>query len=315
VATAGTALTEYQLKALGRLTPDIRLCFDADRAGIQATERAIPIAAKAEVHLSVIQIPSGKDPDELIKQDVSIWQKIINEPKEALDWLIEQYRITQDLSTNRGRSAFKQAVLGLVARLESKGEQSIYADKAAKALGYPNGDSLRDEINDIGRKDEEKKYKPIKKTTVIAQDEAAQSKNEDNLLALTLMHPKLRFHLYPLAPSMFASEQAREVFEFLAANPDYDGTDKAAVQKFADYAKILSLVHETLYQDVDPSDLDAEAKRLQGKLVAQYVRTEKLKLTERLRTAESTEAEVLLKRAAELDELLRTNEPKEKEGP
>src|SRR5262249_46952302 len=54
VATAGTALTEQQLKALGRFTPDIRLSFDADRAGASATERAIPIASKVGVSLSVI---------------------------------------------------------------------------------------------------------------------------------------------------------------------------------------------------------------------------------------------------------------------
>ncbi|MFZ2166711.1 MAG: DNA primase, partial [Propionibacteriaceae bacterium] len=41
VATAGTALTEDHLKTLKRLTGDIRLCFDADKAGLAATERAI----------------------------------------------------------------------------------------------------------------------------------------------------------------------------------------------------------------------------------------------------------------------------------
>ena len=68
VATAGTALTEYQLKALSRLAGDVRLVFDADRAGLAATERAIPIASKVKISLSVITILAGKDPDELIKK-------------------------------------------------------------------------------------------------------------------------------------------------------------------------------------------------------------------------------------------------------
>src|SRR6185295_3711491 len=54
VATAGTALTEQHLKALSRFTPDIRLSFDADTAGLNATERSIPIASKVGVSLSVI---------------------------------------------------------------------------------------------------------------------------------------------------------------------------------------------------------------------------------------------------------------------
>ncbi len=75
VATAGTALTEPHLKALSRFTGDIRLSFDADKAGVAATERAIPIASRVKVSLSIIDIPSGKDPDELITQDPKLWQR------------------------------------------------------------------------------------------------------------------------------------------------------------------------------------------------------------------------------------------------
>jgi len=294
---------EYHLKALSRLTPDIRLCFDADRAGIQATERAIPIAAKVEVNLSVIQIPSGKDPDELIKQDVSVWKRVITEQIEALDWLIEQYRRSEDLTTVAGRKSFKQAVFGLVARLESRGEQSIFADKVAHALGYPNGDAVRDELKLLQAGT--KTYKPIRHTVSVPQDKLNRQKVEDNLMALTLLQPKLRTYLYDLAPEMFGSDEARAVFEFLAMHPDYDGTDKRLVQNFAEYAKIISLVYETLYQDLDALELDQEAKRLKSKLVAQYVRTEKQTLTERLQTAEPAEAATLLARVAKLDELLR----------
>jgi len=77
------------------------------------------------------------------------------------------------------------------------------------------------------------------------------------------------------------------------------------VQKFADYVKILSLVYETLYQDLEPVELAYEATRLQAKLIAQYVRTEKQQLITQLQTAEPGEAEALLQRAAKLDELLR----------
>ena len=78
------------------------------------------------------------------------------------------------------------------------------------------------------------------------------------------------------------------------------------MQTFAEYAKILSLVYETLYQDLDVHELGYEATRLQTKLIAQYVRTEKHRLVAQLQTAEPKQAEALLRRAAELDELLRS---------
>src|SRR5262249_50325569 len=99
VATAGTALTEQHLKVLSRLTADIRLSFDADRAGLAATERAIPIASKVGVSLSIIDIPSGKDPDELIRQDPALWQAAIAEHQYALDWLIERYKKLLDIGS------------------------------------------------------------------------------------------------------------------------------------------------------------------------------------------------------------------------
>ena len=97
VATAGTALTDQQLKLLGRFSPDVRLAFDEDKAGMSATERAIPIASKAGVNLSVVTIPSGKDPDELVRQDPEIWKNVINEQVYALDWLIETYKNQLDI--------------------------------------------------------------------------------------------------------------------------------------------------------------------------------------------------------------------------
>ena len=40
VATAGTAMTEHHIRAIARLSGDIRLAYDSDEAGLAATERA-----------------------------------------------------------------------------------------------------------------------------------------------------------------------------------------------------------------------------------------------------------------------------------
>lgn len=103
VATAGTALTLAQLKALSRFTGDIRLCFDADAAGLNATERSIPIAAQANISLSILTIPNGKDPDELVRNDPAAWQRVVDSPVYAMDWVIERYKALLDLSSAQGK--------------------------------------------------------------------------------------------------------------------------------------------------------------------------------------------------------------------
>ncbi|HRN90668.1 MAG TPA: DNA primase, partial [Candidatus Saccharibacteria bacterium] len=78
VATAGTAMTEHHLRALVRLSGHARLAFDGDKAGLAATERAVPIAQGVGIELGIVSMPDGaKDPDELIKQDPKLWQKAI----------------------------------------------------------------------------------------------------------------------------------------------------------------------------------------------------------------------------------------------
>ncbi|HSX23746.1 MAG TPA: DNA primase, partial [Candidatus Saccharimonadales bacterium] len=114
VATAGTALTEQHLKAIGRFAGDVRLAFDADKAGLAATERAIPIASRVNVSLSIVKLPEGKDPDDLIKQNPKLWETAINKHEYALDWLIERYEVQLDLTTGQGKRRFSDILLPVI---------------------------------------------------------------------------------------------------------------------------------------------------------------------------------------------------------
>ena len=62
VASMGTALTEQQLKELGRLTKRIWLAFDGDAAGESATLRGMELAAKQGFEVKVVALPPGVDP-------------------------------------------------------------------------------------------------------------------------------------------------------------------------------------------------------------------------------------------------------------
>ena len=62
VASMGTALTEHQLRELGRLTKRLFLCFDADAAGQEATLRGMQLAVGQGFDVRVVALPKGKDP-------------------------------------------------------------------------------------------------------------------------------------------------------------------------------------------------------------------------------------------------------------
>jgi DNA primase len=65
VASMGTALTEAQLRELGRLTRRLYLCFDADAAGEAATLRGMELAATQGFDVRIVTLPPGLDPAEV----------------------------------------------------------------------------------------------------------------------------------------------------------------------------------------------------------------------------------------------------------
>jgi DNA primase len=62
VACMGTALTEQQLRELGRLTRRLFLCFDGDAAGEAAALRGMELAHAQRFEVKVVALPPGKDP-------------------------------------------------------------------------------------------------------------------------------------------------------------------------------------------------------------------------------------------------------------
>lgn len=62
VASMGTALTESQLRDLGRLTKRLFLCFDSDAAGQEATLRGMEVAVGLGFDVRVVALPKGQDP-------------------------------------------------------------------------------------------------------------------------------------------------------------------------------------------------------------------------------------------------------------
>lgn len=311
VATAGTALTEQHLQALSRFTGDIRLSFDADKAGLNATERAIPIASKVKVSLSIIGIPSGKDPDELIKQDPEIWKKVIQSPQYALDWLIERYKQVLDIASAQGKRQFSDIILQVVRELQDPVEQDHYIADVATLIGV-SPDALRVKMKQtpsasLTRPKVLKKTKvtPVKRGA--AQFDVARTAN--HLLSLALMQPKLRaIILEPLHPEMLDSDQSRELLGFLQENPDFTGehAQADALRSIADYVKILGLHYEELYQGLESIELQNEVARLQAHLVDRYVKMQKQQITAQMAQADENQMMTLLAQVKELDGLLKT---------
>lgn len=307
VATAGTALTEHQLKALSRFAPDVRLAFDQDRAGLEATERAIPIASKAGINLSVIAVPPGKDPDELIRSDPAAWKKAIKSADYAVDWIIKRYQEKCDLSTARGKKDFSDLTCNVLKDLTDPVEQDHYINLVAE-LSNIDRSALREKIKRAGQ-EAPRQLKPAAKRQPVLDDKTYKDWQRcvDRLLCLNLLMPGTRAYMDMLTTDMLTNDNQKRVFEFLKDNLDFDGNIKqiGPLKDIANFVKILALQFDELYASVDTLELQYEAVRLRAKIIEYYVKQQKTKLSIQLNESGEDKQKTILEAVRDLDKLLK----------
>ena len=76
VAVSGTALTQEHISALMRMSENMVLALDADKAGVEAARRSATVALQMGVDVKVACLPSGSDPaDFILKEGIDAWKK------------------------------------------------------------------------------------------------------------------------------------------------------------------------------------------------------------------------------------------------
>lgn len=284
VATAGTAMTESHLRALVRLSGHARLAFDADKAGLAATERAIPIAQAVGIDLTIISLPAGvKDPDDLIQKDPNLWQKAIDTTKPVVDWILEQYSHREDLTSAAGKRSFTTAALGVVRTLQDVVEQEHYLPKIAEYTGS-SIDVLRTKLSSID--------KPathiLRKAVAQGPVEQDMSAYQDNLLAAALIDGATHDLFRQVDLDTFIGEERQAVAQYLAEHGGKALKDTPKdLQKHDTYVKILLLRADARYADWNDQDRYFETARLLRQVATTHKKKQKDALTEQLRDAET----------------------------
>lgn len=242
VATAGTALTEHHLRALGRLTSHIRLAFDADKAGLAATERAIPIAQIVGVDLSIITLPDDvKDPDELIKRDVNGWRHAIGASKPVVDWVIEQFAKREDLTTAAGKRAFTTAALDVVRALRDPVEQDHYLSQIA-SLTDTTRDALTKKLTSIPNEGKQLKEIKAENNRSLEPHSQVPDRNQDVLLAAALIDDQIQGLFKTINPTIFSGSDRQAVAAYLSSNKVKTGsTVPSSLQHQEKYVTMLLL--------------------------------------------------------------------------
>ncbi|CAD5936915.1 DNA primase [Planktothrix tepida] len=141
VASLGTALSLNQVRQLVRYTESkqIILNFDADAAGNKAAERAIgeieDLAYQGYINLRILNIPSGKDPDEfLIYNSAEDYQKLVLNSPSWIEWQIQRLLIGKSLETVAQSQQVSKVMVELLRKIDNGIQRTHYIQYCAELL-------------------------------------------------------------------------------------------------------------------------------------------------------------------------------------
>lgn len=136
IAPMGTALTAAHVESLQRLARHVLLAFDSDVAGKSAVLRVADMLLGQKVDVSVIALPHGLDPDQvLLREDgPAQWKQLMAEAQPIEDMMVASALSGHDLQSGRGK---RDALLAAAARIAAMPESVMrqhYSEQVAEVL-------------------------------------------------------------------------------------------------------------------------------------------------------------------------------------
>ncbi|MEJ6572306.1 MAG: DNA primase [Akkermansiaceae bacterium] len=136
IATLGTACTPDHARLLKRYTSDVVLCFDADSAGLKAADAAFKILSAEGMHIRMVSMPAGDDPDTLIKRiGAEAFRELVAGASEYFAFKLEHEVTTRDITSIRERMGLAKDLADLVAHVGDKMTKDALINQIATRLG------------------------------------------------------------------------------------------------------------------------------------------------------------------------------------
>ncbi len=244
VAAMGTALTERQVRLLKRLTGVVVLALDADAAGREAALRghdairetldpadgAVPTVnwrglvgyqSNAAVQLHIAVLPEGRDPDEVIRGDPSLWRQLIETSKPVLDYRLEAAAAARDMSHPQERSRLVQDYLPLLAEVSDPVLRAHYIQRLSRLAQVSEAD-----LSAMARRAWMKR--PARPQSISPAPAAPQGDpREEFLLALLLQRPELREAALEVPEDLLWESGNRQLLAAWKTNGESEGVKEA----------------------------------------------------------------------------------------
>lgn len=135
VASSGTALTVEQIGLIKRNTPNVKILYDGDPAGIKAALRGLDLVLEQDLNVRIVLLPEGEDPDSYLgKVGASAFDEYIR--KEAKDFILFKAGL---LLKEAGADPVKRSgvirdIVSSIARIPDPVKRSLFVQECARVV-------------------------------------------------------------------------------------------------------------------------------------------------------------------------------------
>ncbi|TLG72476.1 DNA primase [Culicoidibacter larvae] len=168
VASLGTAFTKEQANLLKRYTTNVVICFDTDRAGMQAIYKTGQLLTELGFHVEVAQAKKAKDVDEYLQANgAEATKALLESPHAFLAFLYNYERQDKNLTNFDDRKIYIQSFFTHLRKAERLDQES-YLQKLSEEFGL-RYEALRAELDEQVLKDNPQQVQPVMQTRSVQE--------------------------------------------------------------------------------------------------------------------------------------------------
>ncbi|MGP6140093.1 DNA primase [Jeotgalibaca sp. A127] len=227
VASMGTALTDEQTRILNKTVDSVVLCYDGDRAGLEATKKAIDLLdSNHRFDVSVFPMEPGMDPDDYIQsKGPKAFQEGITGHRESTFQFHARFLKSQlDLDSEKNRVEYLESMLRKLVQVESLIERELYLNELSEDFDIDLA-VLKKQLQEYQqvhmktkRQEETSKQQHATVTTMempVKQQLTKADLTERQLLNRLFHHEEAWHYLNELSPEFHFSNEEHQTIYFL----------------------------------------------------------------------------------------------------
>ncbi len=174
VASSGTSLTVEQISLIKRYTPNMKILYDGDTAGVKAALRGLDLVLEQDMNVKIVLLPEKEDPDSYLqKVGVTSFKEYIND--KAQDFILFKTNLLMEEAKGdpvKTTSLIKD-IVSSIAKIPDAIKRSLFIKECAAQMSVDEG-LLVTETNKMRLEDERQRRKKAER------DRQAQNRQGQN---------------------------------------------------------------------------------------------------------------------------------------